>query len=168
MCAGIAERLKAAGAEKVLVLGDGIGELTLSLREAGFDATYHDLADSRTSEFAHFRFFRFKQEGESQCTEGWEPKFTGQFDAVCSMDFLEHVTDVPRWCEAIKAVLKPGGFLCAQNAFGIGSGENGSMPMHLAVNDKYEREWDPMLFGMGFRQLSSNWYESPAEVSVAA
>lgn len=168
MCAGIAERLKAAGAERVLCLGDGVGELTLSLREAGFDAVYHDLAGSRTAEFANFRFWRHHLEGESQCTEGWDPKFTGEFDAVCSMDFLEHVTSVEDWASEITRVLKPGGLFCAQNAFGIGSGENGSMPMHLAVNDRFEKDWDPLLFGMGFSQESSNWYRKPVEVSVAA
>lgn len=168
MCAGIAERLKAAGARRVLCLGDGVGELTLSLREAGFEAVYHDLAGSRTAEFANFRFWRHGFEGESQCTEGWEPQFAGQFDAVTSMDFLEHCVNVPDWAQAIKTLLKPGGLLVAQNAFGIGSGPDGSMPMHLARNDRFERDWDPMLFGMGFKQLGPNWYETPSEVSVAA
>lgn len=168
MCAGIAERLKAAGAHRVLCLGDGVGELTLSLREAGFDAVYHDLAGSRTAEFAEFRFWRHGFEGESQCSSGWEPHFTGPFDAVTSMDFLEHVTSVEYWAAEIKRVLKPGGLLVAQNAFGIGSGPNGSMPMHLERNDRFEKDWDPMLFGMGFQQLSSNWYESPKEAALAA
>lgn len=168
MCAGIAERLGAAGAKRVLVLGDGIGELTLALRQAGFDAVYHDLAGSRTSEFAHFRFERWGVKGESQCTEGWDPKFRDQFDAVCSMDFLEHVTSVESYVDAIKGVLKPGGLFCVQNAFNIGSGPDGSMPMHLERNNHFEKDWDPLLFGMGFSQEGSNWYVAPTEKAVAA
>lgn len=98
---------------------------------------------------------------------GWTPDLgTEEWDAIVSLDFLEHVTDVSAWVAAIKAALKPGGFFCAQNAFAIGSGEQGSMPMHLARNDKYETEWDPTLFGLGFSQIGSNWYVSETPVAV--
>lgn len=170
MCSGIAERLKAAGAKKVLCLGDGIGDLTISLIRAGFDATYHDLAGGWTAEFAAFRSWMYLGEYmPTRLAPGWTPDLgTEEWDAIVSLDFLEHVTDVPLWVQAIKGALKPDGLFCAQNAFAIGSGEQGSMPMHLTRNDKYETEWDPTLFGLGFTQESSNWYKVPAKEAVAA
>lgn len=167
-CSGIAERLKAAGAKKVLCLGDGIGDLTISLIRAGFDATYHDLAESRTSEFAAFRsWMHLGHYMPTRLSSGWAPHLgTEEWDAIVSLDFLEHVKGVPIWTQAIRDGLKPGGLFVAQNAYGIGSGPEGSMPMHLAENDCYEREWDPLLFSLGFSQLSSNWYQK--EVGVAA
>lgn len=162
MCRGIVERLKNEGHQKILCLGDGIGDLTLALRRAGMNAVYHDLAGSRTAEFAHFRFYMHGFEGPSEMTDGWNPQFSEGYDAVLSLDFLEHVTDVPAWTAAVRRSLRPGGLFCAQNAFAIGSGTDGSIPMHLACNDKYEQEWDPHLASLGFRQTASNWYEVAA------
>jgi cyclopropane fatty-acyl-phospholipid synthase-like methyltransferase len=146
----------------VLCLGDGIGDLTLALRRAGINATYHDLAGSRTADFAHFRFYMHGFEGPSEMTDGWSPQFSEGYDCVISLDFLEHVTDVPSWAVAVRRALRPGGLFCAQNAFAIGSGANGSIPMHLDRNDRYEKEWDPMLAGLGFSQLAPQWYQVAA------
>lgn len=161
-CQGMVERVKNEGFQRVLCLGDGIGDLTLAMRRAGINATYHDLAGSRTAEFAQFRFYMHGAEGPSEMTDGWSPQFSEGYDCVISLDFLEHVTDVPAWAAAIRRSLRPGGLFCAQNAFAIGSGTEGSMPMHLERNDKYEREWDPMLSGLGFQQLAPQWYQVAA------
>ncbi len=168
MCSGIAERLKAAGVKKVLCLGDGIGDLTISLIRAGFDATYHDLAGSRTAEFAAFRsWMHLGEYMPTRLSQGWAPDLgTEEWDAIVSLDFLEHCKGVPLWTQAIRDALKPNGLFVAQNAYGIGSGPDGSMPMHLAENDRYEKEWDPLLFSLGFTQLGSQWYQK--EVGVAA
>lgn len=170
MCEGIAGRLKASGARRVLCLGDGIGDLTISLIRAGFDAVYHDLDLSRTAAFAGFRsWVHLGRYMPTLMTEGCGPTpgfGSEEWDAVVSLDFLEHVTDVEAWVAAIKAALKPGALFCAQNAFAIGSGEHGSMPMHLARNDRFEKDWDPTLFALGFTQESSNWYRAPAEMAV--
>ena len=85
-----------------------------------------------------------------------------EYDAICSLDFLEHVPNVEDWVLAIFVALKPGGLFCAQNAFACGSGSDGSIPMHLAVNDRFEKDWDPLLTAIGFEQISSNWYRRPA------
>lgn len=162
MCRGIEAHLQAAGARRVLCLGDGIGDLALALRRGGIEALYHDLNGSRTAAFAAFRYWMHT--GQSlpvRLTDGWEPALSngsGGYDAVVSLDFLEHVTDVPAWTRAIRDVLVPSGLFCAWNAFGCGSGDNGSIPMHLTRNDRYEKEWDPLLAQLGLRQKSSNWY----------
>lgn len=160
----IAEELKRHGVTgPVLVLGDGIGDLTWYLRTQGIEAVYHDLADSLTSRFA--RFIHWKRQGEPMplyLTSTFSPisHRDKYYDAIVSLDFLEHVPNVAEWTAAIKAALKPGGLFVAQNAFGIGS--DGSMPMHLKVNDRYEKDWDPTLFAQGFEQISPQWYRRAA------
>ncbi len=173
MCKGVAERLKAAGAKKILCLGDGIGDLTLSLIQAGFDAVYHDLAGSRTAEYAQFRFWAHLGKYAPTClTTGWKPELgRGEYDAVISFDFLEHLPakpgcDVAAWTLAIRDALVPNGLMCVQNAFNCGSGPQGSIPMHLECNDRFEKDWTPLMQTQGFLQEGeSNWYRTP-EVGV--
>jgi SAM-dependent methyltransferase len=162
MCKGIGDRLLVSGAKRVLVLGDGIGDLTLSLLRRGFDAIYHDLEGSRTAKFAGLRLWMYTGKyPEMLLTEGWQPDLgCEQFDAVCAADFLEHCPSVETFVLAIKRALKPGGLLFSQNAFACGSGVDGSIPMHLKCNDRFEKDWDPFLFSIGFTQESSNWYRS--------
>lgn len=186
-CKGIVERLKAEpGCSIVLALGDGIGDLSMALKEAGFDAVYHDLSGSRTADYAAFRrwrkmgdyrdpsrdpktFAEFRDQRNAangtfstDLSYGWTFPTGHNYDAICSLDFLEHVPNVEDWVRAIFAALKPGGLFCAQNAFACGSGPDGSIPMHLAVNDRFERDWDPLLAAVGFEQISSNWYRRPS------
>lgn len=163
MCEGVCARLKASGARRVLCLGDGIGDLTLALRRAGIDAVYHDLAGSKTARFAAFRYWAETGEVLPQSlTSGWVPEIGGGYDCVASFDFLEHVTDVPAWSRAIREALVPGGLFFVQNAFNCGSGKRGSIPCHLARNDRYEKEWDPLMASIGMVQESSNWYRKVA------
>lgn len=168
MCKGIVQGLKSTGVQRVLCLGDGIGDLTLAFKRAGVEAVYHDLAGSRTAAFAHLRFWMYLgDEAPSEHLTGqWNPEVLvtpNRYDAICSLDFLEHVTDVELWLKAIYAALKPGGLFFAQNAFNCGSGAEGSIPMHLARNDHWEKDWDPCLNAMGFTQISSNWYRRASE-----
>jgi 2-polyprenyl-3-methyl-5-hydroxy-6-metoxy-1,4-benzoquinol methylase len=170
MCAGIAERLKAEGMRTVLCLGDGIGDLTLTLARAGFEAWYHDLHDSQTMAFAQSRFAMYGVDFRYLATPDFDPAIVigGEgddarpFDAVVSLDYLEHVVNVDLWVEAIFETLMPGGIFVAQNAFNIGSGKDGSIPMHLDINDRYEKEWDALLFALGFTQMGPQWYRKPA------
>lgn len=171
MIGGIIEHLRAFEVRRVLSLGDGIGDLTLALQQAGFEAVYHDLAGSRTAEFARRRNIDACGEFAALLTQGWEPpEAHEEFDAVVSLDFMEHVTSVEEWCRFVFRALKPGGLFCSQNAFDCGSGPDGAIPCHLKVNDKYAHRasetdgralWDVLLAEIGFRQISSNWYRKP-------
>jgi SAM-dependent methyltransferase len=148
----------------VLCLGDGVGTLTNKMKEAGFQAMYHDLMDSRTAAFALARFaMRFKDDTLACLTAGFDPggPHITPFDAIVSLDYLEHVPNVEDWVRAIFAALKPGGLFCAQNGFNIGSGPDGAIPMHLECNDRFEKDWDPFLASVGFVQEASNWYRKP-------
>ena len=163
MVNGIAAALKSRGIGTdiegdVLCLGDGIGDATLAMHRAGLCARYHDLPGSRTAEYAAFRLWRNtgREWDMSYCTE--DPLLADGCAAIVSLDFLEHVSDVPAWVRTIHASLNPGGYFIAQNAFACGSGPDGAMPMHLQCNDKYEKEWDNLLIEVGFEQLASNWY----------
>ena len=160
MCGGIATRLgNEPDCKRVLCLGDGIGDLTLAFHRAGFDARYHDLAGSRTAEYAKFRFWR--QTGGQMSvspTADFFPTAFDECDAVVSLDYLEHVPNVEEWVRAIYAALRPGGLFCAQNAFACGSGPDGAMPMHMDCNDRFEKDWDPLLAAVGFEQLAPQWY----------
>ena len=160
MVKGIVDRLKGIDGE-VLCLGDGVGTVTLALRDAGVKAVYHDLAGSRTAAFAEFRLWRrHGRVGDTECTPTWEPALSkGRYAATVSLDFMEHVTDVPAWTRAIHESLKPGGVSLFQNAFGLGSGPDGGMPMHLERNDRYIKEWTPLMAQVGYAQVgTSNWW----------
>ena len=164
MCAGIGTRLKNEGVRTVLCLGDGIGDLTLTLERFGLEPYYHDLEGSHTAAYADFRYWR--QTGAEMRThqsfmEDKRERMRNAYGAICSLDFLEHVPNVEEWVRAIFAALRPGGLGFFQNAFNCGSGPQGSIPMHLSSNDHWEKDWDPLLASVGFVQESSNWYRKP-------
>lgn len=164
MCSGVANALvtKLTDGKRVLVLGDGIGDMTLTLLRSGLDAVYHDLRDSDTAKFAQMRLWMHTgHECETLLSNDWNPPkvLPGNYDAICAADFMEHLPNVEEWVKWIHTILRPGGLLFAQNAFNCGSGPDGGMPMHLDRNNRFEKDWDPLLERLGFKQLSSNWYE---------
>ncbi len=154
---------------RVLCLGDGVGSLTIALKDGGLEPVYHDLAGSQTAAFAAARFeMRFTEPVEQLLSTDFAPpsgpmpdSLDRTFDAVVSLDFLEHVPQPEEWIRFAWKVLNVGGVFVAQNAFGMGSGPDGAMPMHLASNDHWIEDWDPYLSTVGFRQLASQWYEKP-------
>lgn len=163
MCGGISEALRAKGVERVLCLGDGIGDLTLRLKQDGFDASYHDLVGSQTAKFADLRLCDHLPIRAMRLSYDWSPDALGttpQWGAIVSLDFLEHVIAPDDWLRAIYAALKPGGWFLGQHAFGIGSTKDGgSMPMHLDRNDRFETEYGPLMLEIGFVQEgTSNWW----------
>jgi len=165
MIAGVSEGLRAKGVHSVLCLGDGIGDLHIKLHEDGFSSTYHDMPNSRTADFATMRMairnceFLFQFDEPKQALAQCE----ALFDAIVSLDFLEHVLAVEDWLRAIFTTLKPGGWFLGQNAFGIGSGPDGGMPMHLERNDRFEKDYGPLMLDIGFVQEgTSNWWRKPA------
>lgn len=170
MCAGISEALRAKECKSVLCLGDGVGDLSMQLAIDGLSPVYHDLAGSKTAAFAISRFTACDAHPiHGLCTQGWEAKIKIEgdvfkdYDAVVSLDFLEHLTQPDVWMRAIFAALKPGGWALLQNAFAIGSGPNGSIPCHLERNDKYETEYGPLMLEIGFVQEgTSNWWRRSA------
>jgi dTDP-4-dehydrorhamnose reductase/SAM-dependent methyltransferase len=162
MVNGIAEALKLYNCKTVLCLGDGIGDMTLAAHRAGMVSFYHDLPGSRTAAFAAFRLWR---NTGREFSMGWcstDPSIPkDDLDAIVALDFLEHVPNVEDWVGSIYRAIRPGGYFVAQNAFGCGSGSDGPMPMHLACNDRFIEDWDPLLKVVGFEQLAPQWYRRP-------
>ena len=168
MCEGISLGLLNSKKKDVLNIGDGIGTLSIRMAQDGLSPTYHDLKDSKTANFAQFRFRRGSTyrdyDIETLFTESFDPVLGKNcFDAVVSLDFLEHVVNVEEWAIAVFECLKKDGVFIAQNAFGIGDIEHGnSIPMHLAVNNKYETQWTPLLKSIGFVLHENNqWWIKP-------
>lgn len=174
MVDGIITHLKAKGCQRVLCLGDGVGDLSMKCHDAGLQPVYHDLASSKTADFAAFRMKRrygarplplpfFLSPGwEPPYGPGREPTSLERFDAIVALDFFEHLTDVEGWARACWLMLRPGGLFVAQNAFGIGNEPGGTLPMHLERNNRFVSEWDPMMDGIGFvRTGEGNWRRKP-------
>lgn len=165
MCEGISSGLFHTDRKNVLNIGDGIGTLSLAMANKGLNVTYHDLEDSRTANFAQFRFSKNPDLRISTLfTDNFTPKLgTNKFDAVVALDFLEHVVNVEEWCIAVFKCLKKNGAFIAQNAFGIGDAEHGdSIPMHLSINNKYETEWIPTMQRIGFTlHENGQWWIKP-------
>lgn len=160
MCEGIAQHLKTSGKTVVLVLGDGIGDLSMILKEEGLTPVYHDLNGSKNAEFAAFRFRSAGLDIDLLLGDSFDPTLPGGFDAVVALDFLEHVVNVDEWVHAIHDCLNAGGIFLAQNAFGIGDEEHGnSIPMHLSINNKYVTEWGNLVRSVGFNDLGNGWLE---------
>lgn len=164
MCQGISDGLTATGRNKVLVLGDGIGTLSMCLSNNGIDVTYHDLENSQTSNFAQHRFKSAGLDIKTHFTDSWNPSL-GQvkYDAIVALDFFEHLVNVDDWVKAVYAALSGNGAFIAQNAFAIGDAEHGnSIPMHLSINNKYEKEWPELLLNTGFvLHENKTWWIKP-------
>jgi hypothetical protein len=159
---GIKDQLLQERRQRVLCLGDGIGDLTLWLRQAGIDAVYHDLEGSRTAGFAKFRYWMYTGKRlPSFTTDTWDPTIlpAESFDAIVSLDFMEHLPNVPDWAVAIYKMLCPGGVAIFRNSFNCGSGNDGGIPCHLAINDHYERDWESLMVKIGFQKLDAHRYQ---------
>jgi cyclopropane fatty-acyl-phospholipid synthase-like methyltransferase len=137
-----------------------LGTCLWTLAKAGLKPTYHDLKDSKTAGYAQFRFERAGYDIATRFTDSFDPTLGSRlFDGVVALDFLEHVINVPEWVGHIHKALKKGGVFMAQNAFAIGSGPDGSIPMHLQVNDRFEHDWIPLLKDIGFENPNGgDWW----------
>lgn len=177
MCDGIRDYCLAHKLKRVLVLGDGVGDLTMILHDAGLEPIYHDLLASVTARFALFRLGRrygaMTPQPAVLLTDAWRPWHPsgalgstvqpGSVDAVLALDYFEHLPNVEAWVRWVYEVLKPGGVMLAQNAFGIGDDEHeGSIPMHLVENNQYVEGWNPLLDQIGFLAPEGGWRQKPA------
>lgn len=164
MCEGILNKLTAEGKKDILILGDGIGDLSMTLKKAGLNAVYHDLEGSRTAQFAQFRHkLNLGDDAPATLwTDGWTPDFgIEEWDAIIALDFMEHLPEpeVSKWSAAVAKGLRLGAYFAAQNAFAIGDSEHGdSIPMHVSASNHYEHDWAPLMSSLGFTQTGDIWW----------
>ena len=154
----------------VLVLADGIGTLSMQLRERGLNPTYNDLNGSRTANFAQYRF---NYEIPVLLTDSFEPRLGDpeQFDAVIAHAFFEHIPNIPDWLDAIHSVLRPGGLMFVKNDWITGTSADNrtvAIPMHLEANLAVGRDWYSLVPPHGFEHVSGghNVIETWRKVAV--
>jgi SAM-dependent methyltransferase len=138
--------------QDVLVLGDGIGTMSMQLKERGVNPTYNDLAGSRTAAFAQYRF---QNSIPVLLTDDFEPRLgpPEQFDAVVAHAFFEHIPNIPDWLTAIHGILRPNGLLFVRNDWITGTSADQrtvAIPMHLESNLEVGREWHSLVPQYGF------------------
>lgn len=165
MCMGAAIHLKNADKKRVLALGDGIGDLSLTLHHHGLKPVYHDLEGSITARFASFRFQKAGAKIATCLTSNWDPKFRkNSYDAIVAYDFIEHIPDhqIEQWARSLYGALRMDGIFQFQNAFGIGlhnmEGGQSSIPMHEASGEHWVEDWEPLLQSIGFLDEGNGWW----------
>jgi SAM-dependent methyltransferase len=156
MCEGIVNHCIANNWDDVISLGDGIGDLVFDLKAAGLNPTYHDLEGGLNAGYVAY----VDPEVPMILSGDWVPEFEeSSYDAVVALDFFEHLVNVEDWARAVYDMLRPGGGFLAQNAFAIGDEEHGnSIPMHLAINNKYADEWSSLMEEIGFVTNVGGWW----------
>lgn len=109
----------------VLDYAGGMGTLAFALSDAGYDVEYTELS-AIEKDFARFR--NFKRERKIKIIDIWEPLQKGRYDAIFSIDVLEHISDgseVVR--DKIIPSLKNGGYFVEVSFFQT----TDAHPMHL-------------------------------------
>jgi len=94
------------GRAKVLEVGCGVGDFVTRMRENGWDAEGIELNDSAV-QTAQARGLPVRRIDLNELVV----EKTGQYDAVCSFQVLEHVPNTCDFLQSCCALLKPGGRL---------------------------------------------------------
>lgn len=137
---------------RVLLYGDGVGTDSIELARLGLTPTYFDLPGV-TSGFARFRF---AEEGLSERINVIErcadiPR--NAFDAVISIEVLEHVIDPMATMQDFHRALRVGGIALITESFeAVGP----RFPSHLESNLQYAGRVHRMMEGLGFANTFYN------------
>ncbi len=131
------ERTRLGRNLKVLAVGDGIGSDSIRLAGAGFDVDYMDYESSVTSQVAHENFKKFKSEGGSAVgglkVLNRHEIDSGNYDAVISLEVIEHVEYPHQFLDFLKLQLKTNGLLFLSDCF---SGIKLNWQTHLLSNER--------------------------------
>lgn len=133
----IVDRLNLVQARKILDLGCGNGAFTALLGKSGFDMTGLDHSASGI-EMAS-RQYPGTTFGQQDLMNQIPEELAGQFDAVISIEVIEHLMLPRKLIDNALLALKPGGLLIV------------SVPYHgyvknlaLALTNKFDDHWHPL------------------------
>jgi SAM-dependent methyltransferase len=119
----------------ILMFGDGPGNDSLFLADRGLTVDYHEVAGSRTYEFAVRRFRHYGFLGRHiRPIDDYRACLHGQYDVVLSFEVLEHLPEPLVAVQEIGAALKQGGIAIITEDFGDLAGY---LPTHLKSSARY-------------------------------
>ncbi|AOY84331.1 methyltransferase domain-containing protein [Moorena producens JHB] len=139
---------------KILMLGDGSGNDSISLVKNGFNVNYFDFPGSKTFDFTTKRFANYGLLDESiTIISDYNQCLSSQYDVVLSFEVLEHLSDPFAAIGDIHSMLKPNGIALITEAF---RKVNPNLPTHLAANAKYDGLTPFMFLKQG---MLLSWYD---------
>ena len=116
---------------RILICGDGIGIDSFYFAQAGYDAVFYEVS-RYGQQLARRLFDDFHINVQLADTlETFEPE---SFDAIFSLDVLEHVPSPPEMVRDLSKLLRPGGFFVVSAPF---YAVHPRWPTHLKCNRKY-------------------------------
>lgn len=131
------ERTRLGRNLKVLAVGDGIGSDSIRLAGAGFDVDYMDYESSVTSRVATENFRKFKQTAHPDAGQlrvlNRNEIATAHYDAVISLEVIEHVEQPQEFLDFLNAQLKQEGLLFLSDCF---AGITTYWQTHLLSNER--------------------------------
>ena len=131
------ERTRLGHNLKILAVGDGIGSDSIRLAGAGFDVDYMDYEASVTSMVALENFKKFRSSGALGLgklrTLNRHEIESGRYDAVISLEVIEHVEKPQAFLDFLNEQLKPESLLFLSECF---SGIKPYWQTHLLSNER--------------------------------
>ena len=150
--AAILDRLARAPGKDVLAYGDGIGTDAIGLARAGYRVTYYDLPGV-TSRFARFRFEREGLGDAITFVEDAEALGERRFDAIVSIEVLEHLADPVGTMRLFYSLLRDDGITLITESFeSVGP----DFPSHLESNSRYAGRTHQLMESIGFASTDFN------------
>lgn len=146
----LAQACRKRGVRRMLDYGGGVGGVCVSLRRAGVECDYLDVA-GKTFDYAAWRFQRHGVTPRMfNILDGWPAE---RYDAVVTWDVLEHVFDLEGTIAQIGKLLRPGGWLLNKSTFADADGHHEHI--HLAKHACYQeiRTFNDLVVRQGFRYL---------------
>ena len=137
---------------RILSLGDGLGVDSIVLASCGFNVEYIDFDKSLMSQCAELNFKAATNNFGKPLSLSILLEPSPFYDAIISLEVIEHVSDPKAFMRYTSSLLKPGGLLFVSECF---DGIYDKWPTHLYLNEKYSSIL-PVLAAPYFKLLDIN------------